>query len=179
MRALTGDDGRALDAGAREQLLDVGAHELEPLLVGEVGLRERDDAALDAEQVDDREVLARLRHDAVVGGDHEQHDVDAGRAGDHLAHELLVAGHVDDAHRAPARQLELREAELDGDAALLLLRQAVGIGAGERLDERGLAVVDVPGGAENERGVRGHRRATPRSTSRETRDDDVAPRRRR
>ena len=60
--------------------------------------------ARDAEQVDDREVLARLRHDAVVGGDHEQHDVDAGGAGDHLAHEPLVAGDVDDAHRAPARQ---------------------------------------------------------------------------
>ena len=106
----------------------------------------------DAEQVDDREVLAGLRHDAVVGGDHEQHDVDAGGAGDHLPHELLVARDVDDAHRAAARQLEAREAELDGDAALLLLGQAVGVGAGQRLDQRGLAVIDVTGGAEDERG---------------------------
>ena len=74
----------------------------------------------------------RLRHHAVVGGDHQQEQVDAGGAGDHGAHEALVAGHVDDAEAAAAGQLELGVAELDGDAALLLLAQTVGVLAGER-----------------------------------------------
>ena len=38
---------------------------------------------------------------------------------------------------------QVREAEVDGDAAALLFLQAVGVDAGERPDERGLAVVDV------------------------------------
>ena len=46
-------------------------------------------------------VLARLGHHAVVGGDDHQVQVDPGRAGDHRAHEALVAGHVDDA-QAPS-----------------------------------------------------------------------------
>ena len=51
--------------------------------------------------------------------------------------------------RARRRQRERREAELDRDAARLLLRQAVGVDAGQRAHERGLAVVDVSGGAEH------------------------------
>ena len=52
------------------------------------------------EQLDDGEVLARLRHDAVVGRDDQQHEVDAADAGEHVADEALVAGHVDDADAA-------------------------------------------------------------------------------
>ena len=39
------------------------------------------------------------------------------------------------------------ETDIDGDAAALLFFQAVGVNAGQRLDQRGLAMVDVPGGA--------------------------------
>ena len=45
--------------------------------------------------------------------------------------------------RVPLGEVERREAELDRDAARLLLRQPVGVDAGQRADERGLAVVDV------------------------------------
>ena len=69
---------------------------------------------------------------------------------------------------APARRkLERREAELDRDAALALLGQAVGVDAGQRLDQHRLAVVDVAGGAERERrrrvGVMSERDAAPRA----------------
>ena len=53
--------------------------------------------------------------------------------------------------RAPVAQLERRVAELDRDAAPLLLRQPVGVLAGQRADEPRLAVVDVPGGADGQR----------------------------
>ena len=104
-----------------------------------------------AERREHRGVLARLGHHAVVGGDDHQVQVDPGRARDHRAHEALVAGHVDDRQPAPRRQRERRVAELDRDPARLLLGQAVGVDAGQRGDERGLAVVDVAGGAEGER----------------------------
>ena len=80
-----------------------------------------------------------------------RNEVDTGGAGHHGAHEALVAGHVDDADPPAAGQLELGIAELDRDAALALLAQAVGVGAGQAGDERRLAVVDVTGGAQGER----------------------------
>src|SRR5262249_45922645 len=71
----------------------------------------------------------------------------AGRARDHGLDEALVARHVDEPEAARP-DVEVGEAELDGDAALLLLLEPVGVDAGQRPDERGLAVIDVPRGAE-------------------------------
>ena len=139
------------DRRARHELLRLGARELERLVVDEIDLRQRDDAALDAEQPQDREVLVRLRPRAFVRVDDEQEEVDAARAGDHRAHEALVPGHVDDGELRPVRELERRVAEVDRDAAFALLRQPVGVLAGQRLDERRLAVVDVPCGADRQR----------------------------
>ena len=110
----------------------------------------------DAEQLHDRGVLARLRHDAVVGGHDEQEEVDPGGAGDHRPDEALVAGDVDHRQRAPRRQLERRIAELDRDPARLLLGQPVGVDAGERRHQGGLAVVDVARRAERQRVIRRH-----------------------
>ena len=110
--------------------------------------------ALDAEQPQDREVLERLRSRALGRVDHEQEEVDPGRAGDHRAHEPLVAGHVDQREPASVRQLERRVAEVDRDPAPLLLRQPVGVLARQRPHEPRLAVVDVPGSADRQRHVR-------------------------
>ena len=102
------------------------------------------------EQLDDAQVLARLGHDPVVGRHHQQKEVDAGGAGHHGLDETLVTGHVHDAQPAAAGEGQLGEAQLDADAPLLLLLEPVGVAAGEGLDERGLAVVDVSGGAQGE-----------------------------
>ena len=109
----------------------------------------RDDAAPRAEQMQDVEVLLGLRHHAVVGGDDQQHEVDAVRAGEHVADEALVPGHVDDAGRLAVADVEVREAEVDRDAALALLLEPVGVDPGQRFDQRRLAVIDVAGGAED------------------------------
>ena len=68
----------------------------------QIGFGNHEDRHLDAEQVDDVEVLLGLRHDAVVGGDGEEHEIDAVRAGEHVPDEALVAGDVDDAARVPS-----------------------------------------------------------------------------
>ena len=137
-------------ASADERVRDLGLdHALDALGRGEIRLGQRHDAAPDAEQVDDREMLARLRHDAVIGRDDQQHEIDAGRAGQHVVHELLVPRHVDEAEHAAVRRRQVGEAEIDRDAARLLLLQAVGIDAGQRAHERGLAVVDMARGADD------------------------------
>ena len=120
-------DGRHDRRVGKRTRRDRGAHilldEREPLVVDQIGLRERDDAASYAEQLEDREVLSRLRHHAFVGGNDEQGEVDARRAGDHRSNERLVTGNVDDADRADALERERRETELDRDAAAFFLRQ--------------------------------------------------------
>ena len=47
--------------------------------------------------------------------------------------------------RRSAVKLQVRESDIDGDAAALFLFQAVGVDAGERFHQRGLAVVDMAG----------------------------------
>ena len=67
---------------------------------------QHDDAARNAQQPADVEVLARLRHHRFVGRDDQQHAVDAADAGEHGPHEPLVARHVDerDASRRRSRR---------------------------------------------------------------------------
>ena len=145
-------DRRAARGGLREQRAHlVLARARHVSLSTEIALGERDDAALDAEQLADREVLARLRHHALVGGDDEQHEVDARRARHHRAHERFVPGHVDHAEsRTP------RGSSSGAKPSSIVMPRAFSSGrrsavdAGQRAHERGLAVIDVPGGAEDE-----------------------------
>ena len=88
-------------------------------------------------------MLSGLRHDGLVRGDDQKAHVDAADASQHVVDEALVAGNVDDADLVAAGQLKPGEAQVDGHAALFFLAQAVRVNACERLDERGLAVVDV------------------------------------
>jgi hypothetical protein len=114
---------------------------------GQVHLRHRHDAPTDPEEIEDVDVLARLEHGPVVGRDHEQREVHGRRAGHHGADELLVPGHVEQAYLGVVRQPKLRVAHVEGHPPLLLFREPVGADARQLLDERRLAVVDVPGGA--------------------------------
>ncbi len=103
-----------------------------------------------AHQRENVQMLVGLRHDAVVGGDDEDDHVHAMRAGDHVADKVHVARHIHYADDALVRQAAGGEAEINRQAALFLLGQCVGLTAGEKLDESGLAVVHVAGGAEHD-----------------------------
>jgi hypothetical protein len=103
LHALAGDAGHrqhvgAGERGGREQRAHLGCGLRKALAGYQIGLGQRDDAAREAEQVEDGQVLARLRHRPVVGGNHEQHMVDAGRAGEHLRISLWPG--VDEAEHA-------------------------------------------------------------------------------
>ena len=87
-----------------------------------------------------RDRLDRLRHDAVVGGDHQDDDVgDLGAARPHLG-ERRVARRVDERHRLAGAEVDLVGADVLGDAAGLVRRD---VGMAQRVQQRGLAVVDV------------------------------------
>ena len=109
----------------------------------QVRLRQRDDPCLHAEEPKHVEVLCRLWHRSLVGGDAQHGHVDAERRSHHRAEEALVAGHVHDARGAYPGQLEVRVSRLESDPAPLLFRKPVGIDSGERLHQRRLPVIDV------------------------------------
>ena len=126
VQALPGSGGNGNDRGRRiwragQARAHLVLHEQRPFLVHQVAFRQRHHAGRHGQKLQHRQMLIGLRHDAVIGGDAQKRHVDAGGARDHLAHEALVARHVDHAHGASVGQLKLGKAELDGDAALLLL----------------------------------------------------------
>ena len=60
--------------------------------------------------MNDVEMLFGLRHDAVVGGDGEQNEIDAMGAGEHVLDKTLVTRHVNNARRSAIRQIEMGKA---------------------------------------------------------------------
>src|SRR5207302_10290931 len=73
--------------------------------------------------------------------------------------ETGMARDVDDSYQPAAGQGQVCKAEVDGHPPPLLLGQPVGVDAGQRLDQRGLAVVDVASGADDETHLRNQRTA--------------------
>ena len=140
----------AVEEGPRDELARLDLGQGLHLRVGHVALGEHHQPPRDREQAADLEVLAGLRHDRLVGRDHQHHGVDAVGPGQHVPDEPLVAGDVDEGGHGARAQVHVGEAQVDGDPPLLLLLQAVGVGAGEGPHQRALAVVDVPGGADDQ-----------------------------
>ncbi len=81
-------------------------------------------------------MLHRLRPHAVVRGDDQQEQFHPGRAGEHVVHEALVPGNVDDPRFDAVVEAQVREPEVERHPTQLLLDPAIGIGAGERAHER-------------------------------------------
>ena len=92
-------------------------------------------------------MFASLRLDRFVGGNHQQHKINAAHSSQHVAHKALVSGHVDkpqpQSFAAGHGQLKIGKADIDGDAATLFFLQAVGIDASQCLHQCGFAVIDV------------------------------------
>mgnify|MGYP001449094118 CR=1 FL=1 len=143
---------RASEPGAVQRAGQLLFHEVDIFRFDEVALGDDDEAGRDFQQVEDRQVLARLGASTFVRCDDEKGQVDAARAREHVLDEPFVAGHIDDADFAPGRQREPGKAEVDGEAALLLLAEPVWIDPGQCLDKRALAMVHMPRGADNRHG---------------------------
>ena len=144
----TADDRRLGQDGAVEHVEQVGLDQLEPVLVLDgVGLGQGDNPAVDVEQVEDGQVLAGLGHDPFVGGDDKQGGVDAAHTGEHVLDKVFVAGDVDDADLLAARQGQPGKAQVDGHVPFFFFLEPVRVDTGQGVDQGGLAVIDVAGGA--------------------------------
>ena len=159
-------DDRDLVAGELvlgEQLAKLQLDEVEQLgIVDGVDLVQEDDDTGHADLTGQQDVLARLRHGAVVGGDDEDGAVHLGGAGDHVLDVVGVAGAID-VGVVPVRRFVLDVGDGDGHRLVLVAHDAAlgdfGVGlelfqlvlerlAGQnRRGQGGLAVVDVADGA--------------------------------
>src|SRR4051794_4654122 len=168
LEGLQGGDADHGDVVARElvlgeQLADLELDELQDLLVVDhVGLVQRHDDVGDADLAGQEDVLLRLRHRAVGRRDHQDGAVHLRRTGDHVLDVVGVTGAVD-VRVVTLLGLVLDMRDRDRDAAGLLLGRLVDLVEGRRLvqvrvlvvqhlgdrrGQRGLAVVDVPDGAD-------------------------------
>ncbi len=95
-------------------------------------------------------MLARLRHHALVSGDHKREQVDPMRSGQHVLDETLVTRHVDKPD-AKIVELKIGKTEIDSNAAPFLFGQTVRIGTGQSTHEGALPVIDVTCCANNQR----------------------------
>ena len=139
-------DRRAGERGAVELLADLLLGDRERLVVDEVALREGDHAARRRRA---RRGSAGAPRTAASSPRRRRRRTGRAAPGPTPASMLRMnrswPGHVDEADLASARQLAPRVAEVDREAAALLLGPAVGVDAGEPHDQRRLAVVDVAG----------------------------------
>ena len=123
-----------------------------PIIVGQIGLRQHHRAAADAEQIEDERMLVCLRLGTLVAGHDEQREINSARAGHHVANEPLVPRNVDERQACQVRVSFIRKPEIDGDSSRLLFFQPIRVYAGQRFDERRLAVVDMAGRADDHSG---------------------------
>ena len=139
----------ALQEGAFDALAHVLCDHFHPLGVYHIGLGDDHQTLLDAQQAEDAQMLYRLGHKAFVGGHHQHCQVDAAGTGQHIFDKPFVAGHVHQTGLGTVIEIQMGEAQINGDTALLFFHQTVGINAGQRLDQQRFAVVNVAGGANN------------------------------
>ena len=119
----------------------------------EVRLCEDHCAAIYAEQVENRQMLERLRHNPVIDGDCQKRKIDPACAREHRVNEALVARNIDEADRPPRSRRHIGEAQVNRDAAGLLILQPVASDARQGFDQSRLAVIDVTGEANNHGGA--------------------------
>jgi hypothetical protein len=133
-----GDNGRLLKHRPLDRLSDFEGHQLQPIgILDQVDLRHGDHAAGDCQQVEDRQMLMGLGHHPFIGSHHHQRQVNAAHPGEHVLDEVAVTWHVHDPHLFLVfSQLHPGEAQVNRHLPLLFFFQAIGIDAGQGLNQR-------------------------------------------
>ena len=94
-------------------------------------------------------MLARLRHYAFVRGDHEHNKIDTARPREHVLDEAFMPRNIDKA-KPNVAGLHLSKTEIDRNTPFFFFGKPIGVRARQRLYERRLSVIDVPGGADDD-----------------------------
>ena len=137
-----------------QEFFDFQLDHVESLAIHRVRLGQHRDAAPHRQQTADVEMLARLGLDRFVGGDHQQHQIDAADPGQHVAHKAFVSRDIDESQAqlfaVRRSQLKVRKPDVDRDSPALLFLEAIGVNAGKGFDECGFPVIDMSGGADDD-----------------------------
>ena len=144
-----GQDRRAGKKRSRDEFLGFQTHQSQSIRVHQIAFRQGDHAALHTQQPANFKMFAGLRANGFVRGNHQQNEVDSRSSCKHVFYETLVPRHVHKT-KAHAAFFQKSEAKIDGDAAALLFLQAVRMRAGQGFNQRGFAVVNVAGGADDD-----------------------------
>src|SRR5512147_1534024 len=92
-------------------------------------------------------MLFTLRHPAVICSDDKECQIDGANSSDHVAHEIFMARDINDACLNSVAVwrgcIQCSETKIDGDLSLFLLWQTIGIGAGQRCNQRAFAMINV------------------------------------
>jgi len=138
-----------IDAAIAARVAQFFFDDIDPVFFGQVTLGQNQDTARDLQQLQNLQMFPGLRHDPFVDIDDQQDQVDAADTGEHVMDELFMAWYVDHADHAAVGQLERRKPQVNRNTALLLFLEAVGVDAGELVDQDRLAVVNVSGCADD------------------------------
>ena len=93
-------------------------------------------------------MLPCLGHNAIIGRHYQKGNIDGGHSRHHIADKFLVTGNINNGDRF----IQESKPQVDGHAPGFFLRQPVGVCAGERFDQGGLSVVNMPGSADDNLG---------------------------
>jgi hypothetical protein len=96
-------------------------------------------------------MLARLRHDAIIGSHDQQAMIHPHRTRRHRMHKFLVTRHIDKPDYLSGLVRHIRKAKINRHAARFFFRQSISIHTGQSLDQRCFAMIDVARGADNHR----------------------------
>ena len=137
------EDGLAFEESTLHALMHIFPHHVDPVAVSHVGLGDDHHTVLDAQQLQNVQMLNGLGHKTFVCR-HDQHgEVDTARACQHILDKLFMSRHVHDTRLGAVGEIQMGKTKLNGNASLLFFFQAVGIDAGQRTDQRSLTVVNV------------------------------------
>jgi hypothetical protein len=144
-----GQHRRVFQKRSRNQPARFVLDERQHLFLNEIFFRNDDQTVAYTKQTADIEVLACLRHHAFVSSNNEREQIDPMRTGEHVFDEAFMAGNVNEPDPEIA-ELEIRETEIDRNAATLFFGKAIRICPCESAYERAFPVIYVAGRANDE-----------------------------
>src|SRR4029077_5502350 len=103
---------------------------------------------LHSQQAANIKMLARLRLDQFIRTNNQQHQVNPRSPCKHVFYESLMSPPVNE-YLPPAFVFKKGESQIDRDSAAFLFLQAVWMRAGQRLDQRGLSMIDMTCGPDD------------------------------
>ena len=135
--------GSVFQKGSPDDFSHVFRNQLQPFGLHQVCLGEDDDAASDAQHLQDLKMFHGLRHDPFIRSHNQQDQVDAADPGQHVPDKLFVTGHVDDPDLQPFFIGHFCKTQLYGDAPLFFFFEPVSIDTGEDFDQAGFTMVHM------------------------------------